>query len=151
MKLLRFTVRIPRSAILMFRRRSVRYVCGLAAVSSATWLASAPLTAFFFGRTTPIAIISNLVVIPMAFLIVLTGCLSLVAGSCFVWFAVVFNHVNVALVWVLTGWTRLMAGVPFGDMAVSRPQVWMVFAWYAVLGVIALRCWRARRADASET
>ena len=37
-------------------------------------------------------------VVPLAFLIVLTGCLSLITGSCFLFFASLFNHANLALV-----------------------------------------------------
>ncbi|MCK5850252.1 MAG: ComEC/Rec2 family competence protein [Kiritimatiellae bacterium] len=118
-------------------RRVGRYTCSLAALSFAAWLASAPLTAYFFGRFVPVALLCNIAVIPLAFLIVLSGCLSLVLGSCVLFMADVFNHAALALVSLLVWLMELMTTVPFGSMNTSRPSLWAVLLWYVVLGMVA--------------
>ena len=126
----------PENAGMRIWRGVLRYLCGLAAVSCSAWLASAPLTAYFFGWFAPVALVSNLLVIPLAFLIVVSGSLSLVAGSIWMLLADVFNHASLALVSLLVAVVRGLAKVPFGSMAVPVPPLWVVFAWYAVLGAV---------------
>ncbi len=119
------------------------HVGALVATSCASWLTSLPLMAYFFGRVSIIALVSNLIVIPVSFLCMLAGCFSLVLGSFSSLFADIFNHANVALVWTMVGLTKLMADIPFGAFEVVRPPLWWVFAWYAVLAVAALH-WRTK-------
>lgn len=114
-------------------RGAGRYVCSLVALSCSAWLASAPLMAHFFGRFVPIALVGNLLVIPLAFLIVLTGCLSLVLGSCIALFADIFNHANLALVTVLVRTIEFTAAVPLGSIKVDKPPLWGILLWYVVL------------------
>ena len=75
----------------------------------------------------------------MAFLIVLTGCLSLIAGSCIAWVGATFNHANLALVGGLVSWVEGMSHVPYGSMEIPPPALWQVWAWYAVLALLACR------------
>jgi competence protein ComEC len=119
-------------------RSSASYIGALFSASCASWLASFPLMAYFFGRVSISALVSNLVIIPVSFLMMLAGCLSLVLGSFAAFLADIFNHTNVALAWVMVGMTKLMASVPLGAFEVNRPPVWWVFAWYATLAVAAL-------------
>lgn len=134
----------PRGIVLL--RAAGRRLAALIAVSCSAWLASAPLTAHFFGRFIPVALVGNLVVVPLAFLIVLFGCLSLVLGACLPVAAALINHVSVALVSVMTVTMRGMAAVPFGSMDVPRPAVWIVLGYYVALGMVmygvAVRRWR---------
>ncbi|MFC1497687.1 ComEC/Rec2 family competence protein [Verrucomicrobiota bacterium] len=126
----------PESKWITGCRVTARYISSLLALSISAWLVSAPLTMYFFGRFTPIAFVSNLIVIPLAFLVVLSGCLSLVLGSCIALFAHIFNHANLALVSILTGAMRLMAGIPFGSIEVKKPSLWIILLCYACLTAI---------------
>jgi len=121
-------------------RGALRYPGSLAALSCSAWLASAPLTATFFERFSPIALVSNVIVIPLAFLIVLAGCLSLVLGSCVSVLAEVFNHANVALVWLLVHGIAVMDAVPCGSCRVPGPPRLLVLLWYAGLACGVMRC-----------
>jgi competence protein ComEC len=114
---------------------AVRYLASLVALSCSAWLVSAPLTAYYFGRFTPIAIVGNVLVVPLAFLIVLGGCLSLLLGSVLGVCAAIFNHANLALATVLVQALRLMSRVPGGAIDVPRPSPWAVGLWYALLAV----------------
>lgn len=122
-----------------------RYVGSLLALSLAAWLASAPLMAYYFGRLAPIALLGNVLVIPLAFLIVLAGALSLVLGACVNFFAVTFNHANVVLASALVHGIRAMSRVPGGSVRVASPPVWAVVAWYALLGVLCALAYRRSR------
>ena len=115
-------------------RKVGRYVCSLVALSFAAWLASAPLTAYFFGRFVPVALLCNILVIPLAFLIVLSGCLSLVLGSCLLFMADVFNHAALAVISLLVWVMKIMTIVPYGSMDIPRPPLWSVLLWYMLLG-----------------
>jgi ComEC/Rec2-related protein len=128
----------PRDRLIAVSRSIASYIGALFSASCASWLASFPLMAYFFGRVSISALVSNLAIIPISFLMMLAGCLSLVLGSFAALLADIFNHTNVALAWVMVGMTKLMASVPFGAFEVNRPRAWWVFAWYATLAVAAL-------------
>ena len=124
--------------LVLILRDCVRYICTLTAISCSAWLASAPLTAYFFGRFAPVALPANLVVIPLVFLVVLAGCLSLLLGSCVWVLAEVFNNANLALIWVLSRTMQGICAIPFGSMDIARPSIWLVLLWYLFFGSLAL-------------
>jgi len=109
----------------------------LVAVSVAAWLSTTPLSLYYFGRFTPVALLANLLVVPLAFLIVVTGCLALVAAATggMSW-ALLFNQANFAYVGLLTGGMRWLERVPWGyreDVQVGWP---FLVSWYGLLGLI---------------
>lgn len=124
------------------RRALLFRVGALALLSCAAWLMSAPLTALFFQRFSPIALACNVFVVPMAFLIVLSGCLSLTLGACLDIVAEIFNHASLALIHALVRGMTLMRGVPYGSVSVPAPPCWGVAAWYA--GLVCLMVWLKR-------
>ena len=125
-------------------------IASLTAISCSAWLASAPLSAYFFGQFTPIALPSNLVVVPLAFLIVLTGSLSLILGSWLSLFANLFNHANLALIALLEQVIALMALVPYGSIKVPKPPLFSLCLWY--VGLLFAAMWfRSRGNRASST
>lgn len=127
-------------------RSTGKYVTSLLAASCAAWLTSAPLMAYYFERFAPIALPGNLFAIPLTFLIVFTGCLSLVFGSWIPLAADLFNHANLALASALVGSIRTLSTVPGSHMKIDPIPLWGVFVWYALLLFGAFR-WHARRVD----
>ncbi len=101
--------------------------------SLAAWLATAPLVARWFNLISPIALLANLAVIPIATLVLLAGCLSILCGSLLPILGEIFNFANVALVSLLIGLTDLLARVPGGHYFVCSPGLGSVAAWYATL------------------
>lgn len=114
-----------------------RRIASLAAISLSAWLAAAPLSAFFFGQFTPVALLSNLMVVPLTFLIVLSGALSLILGSCLSLMAEVFNHANLVLIAILQKVIATVALVPYGSTEVSSPPLYFLVLWYAGLLIAA--------------
>lgn len=129
-------------------RAAAQYAGSLLALSCAAWVASTPLTAFYFEQVTPVSLASNLLVIPMAFLVMLGGCLSLVLGPCAAWLADVFNHANLLLADVMVKAMRHLSDLPLACIEVRRPSPQVVWLFYALLGVGAavLGRWQTRGA-----
>ena len=73
----------------------------LVVASAAAWLVTTPLSAYAFNVVSPVGLIGNLLVIPLSSLVLLTGVLSLVAGSLSVFLAEIFNHANRVFISIL--------------------------------------------------
>ena len=129
----------PEPRCVPFLRSLWRHLSLLIATSSAAWLVSAPLTAYYFQTFSLIALAGNLVAMPVASLMIVTGGLSLVLGSCIGFLADVFNHANLALVFVLTWSMELFAAVPGGNFPVDPPPLGLILLFYLVLGIAAAR------------
>lgn len=114
-----------------------RYCVSLFAMAVAGWLISTPLTAYYFGRFSLIALPANLVIIPLAALILVSGFLSLVLGPCLLLFADIFNHANLALVSIMLRGMDFMAHIPYGSIECQWP-LWALLLWYLVLAAGAL-------------
>jgi ComEC/Rec2-related protein len=114
-----------------------RTVTLLAVTSLAAWLFSAPLTARFFNTVSPVAPVGNLLIIPLTFLIVLTGCFSLLAATVSVAATVVFNHANRIFVSFLITFIERVGAIPGAYSYVRAPSAAAVVCWY---GGLVLAC-----------
>lgn len=121
-------------------RTMARYLSDVAAVSLAAWLVSAPLTAVYFNVFSPAALLGNILVVPGSFLVVFTGCLSLIAGSSFSLLAEIFNHANRVFISMLLAVVDGVRCIPGGHAYVRPPSGVIIALWYGILlSVIALR------------
>lgn len=118
---------------------------GLMAASAAAWLASAPLTAQYFNLFSPIGLIGNLLVIPAAFVVVLTGFLSLTLGALSEGVAEVFNYANWVWVRGLIAAIDFLSGLPGAHHNVVSPG-WgaLAFFYAGLFGGLAWPTSRAR-------
>jgi len=104
---------------------------GLLAVTSlAAWLFSVPLTARFFNTFSFVALAGNLLIIPLTFLIVLTGCLALLSGGVFLPAAAVFNHANSLFISGLLFTVRHAASWPGAYRFIRSPSTAVLMLWY---------------------
>lgn len=101
--------------------------------SLAAWLFSAPITAWFFNTLSPVALIGNLAVIPLTFMIMLAGCLALVSGALFLPAAAIFNQANLFFISLLIWIVHHLAALPGACLAVRAPSAWVTILWYAGL------------------
>ncbi len=60
--------------------------------------------------------------IPMAFLIVFTGCLSLLSGFMIGVWGEVFNHANQVFISMLIKWIEMISEIPGGHSFVQSPS-----------------------------
>ncbi len=109
--------------------RAKRYAASLAITSFAASLASIPLTALFFGRFSGISLVGNLVVVPLTFLIMLSGCLSIMAPG----LSGVLNHAAVAFIDLMTFSVTWLDALPWSSHAVEPPPLAAVCLWFASL------------------
>ena len=115
----------------------LREESGVFAVSLAAWLASIPLTAMYFGRFTPVALLANLVIAPVSFLVVLSGCLGLLTGFLSEAVASCFNHAAGFFIEILVEVSRFSASIPGGSVPVRKWNAPMVYAWIFLLVLLA--------------
>ncbi len=115
-----------------------RRAAALLSVSVAAWLVSAPLIAVYFGRVAPVGLLANVFVVPMAFLIVLSGSLSIVLGLFITMGADLFNHASLALSQFLMAGLRVLALIPGGCVKVGSVPLWAPVLWYGLLAMVVL-------------
>ena len=110
---------------------AIKYVAMMLVTSIAAWLFSTPYTARFFSTVSPAAILGNLAVIPLTFIIVSTGCLSLLSGAFFMPAALIFNHANRIFTAVLITITQWFAALPGAHFFIRAPSTAVMIFWFA--------------------
>jgi ComEC/Rec2-related protein len=119
---------------LRFERRRCagfyRYVLSLVITSVAAFIGSTPLTALFFQRFTPVVLISNLVAVPLAFLIVLTGWVSILVGGLFPGIAAIYNVANDLFALMLIRAIEALSALPGAHGVVRSPPLVSLLLWY---------------------
>src|SRR6266704_5015973 len=116
---------LPQSRVRGPRRwmhSSYEWLCGGAAVSLAAWIGSLPLILWYFHLVTPISLLANLVVVPIAFFVLAVALLSLVTTPLLPWVALVFNNANWTLATLVIGIVHLFAQIPGGHFYVGQPD-----------------------------
>lgn len=126
----------------------LRAVGLLMVTSLAAWTFSAPLTARFFNTLSLAALAGNLVAVPLTFLIVLTGCLTLLCGIGSVPAAALFAHANALFIQVLVAVIRWTEGQPGAWFFVRAPSLGTMALWYGGLTVLLIGSRRLRMAGA---
>ncbi len=120
---------------------SYRYVADLFAVSIVAWIASAPLTAWYFGRLTPCAILANLAIVPLALVVVVSGCAGMALASVSGHLALATNQIVVAATSLMAWVARMASAAPGLVCKVPEPPGWMIAAWYLAF---VLAAWYVR-------
>lgn len=123
---------------IVLKGRVLRYIGGLLLVSVAAQMATIPLTLHYFGQTSNYFALTNLIVIPMAWIILLLGFGTLALSWC-----VVGEWLGMATKWCTWGLREAVEwveGLPFATTQVSLSE-WGVFGLYGALvcGVLMLR------------
>ena len=116
---------LPRSLFTPRRRvlnNSLVWLARASSVSFAAWIGSLPLMLWYYHLVTPISLVANLVVVPIAFFVLAGALLSLVTAPFSSWLSVVFNNANWALTKFILGVVSLFAQIPGGHLYVEHPH-----------------------------
>ena len=116
---------LPRSLFGARRRimdHSVSWLARASSVSFAAWVGSLPLMVWYYYLVTPISLLANLVVVPIAFFVLAGGLMSMVAAPLSTWLSVVFNNTNWFLTKIILGAVHLFAQIPGGHFYVEHPH-----------------------------
>lgn len=106
---------------LVFRCRVQQKGMEMLAVSIIAWIGSMPLTLYFFNLWSPSTIPANLFAVGLAWIMLVLGLASVVAGTVSPWLAIIFNNANwLAAKLLLMGITAL-ASLPWGHFYVEKP------------------------------
>jgi competence protein ComEC len=116
---------LPRSLLDARRRFShhaLSWIARASAVSFAAWIGSLPLMLWYYHLVTPISLLANLVVVPIAFFVLAGGLISMLAAPLSSWLSVVFNNANWFLTKIILGAVHLFALIPGGHLYVEHPH-----------------------------
>lgn len=106
---------------------SLSWLARAASVSFAAWVGSLPLMFWHYYLITPISLLANLVVVPIAFFVLAGGLISMVVAPASTWLSVVFNNTNWFQTKIILGAVHLFAQIPGGHAYIERPH-WPVGA-----------------------
>ena len=116
---------LPRSLVNRGRRvfqSGYRKMAGGISVSAAAWVGSLLFIIWYFYLITPISLLANLAVVPIAFCVLAVGLLSLLSAPFSGGLSVVFNNTNWCLAKVILGLVQLFSALPGGHLYVERPH-----------------------------
>lgn len=105
-----------------FGAESAAQIGGLVSVSLAAWVGSFPLTLVYFHMISLSALPANLVIVPLAFVIMVTACLALAGGLVSGFLAAVFNNANWAFTKILLAVVQMSAALPLSHFLVGMPE-----------------------------
>jgi hypothetical protein len=116
---------LPRKLFSFRRRLASHFTIWLARASSvsfAAWVGSLPLMLWYYYLVTPISLLANLVVVPIAFFVLAGGLTSMAVAPFSTWLSLVFNNMNWLLTKIILGAVYLFAQIPAGHLYVERPH-----------------------------
>src|SRR6266550_2903761 len=116
---------LPRSLLRGPRLRmhvAFEWLCRGTGVSLAAWAGSLPLVLWYFYIVTPISLVANLIVVPIAFFILAIALLSLLSTPLLPGLAVIFNNGNWLLAQIVIGIVQFLAHVPGGHFYIEHPH-----------------------------
>lgn len=96
---------------------------GTLSISLAAWIGGLPLTAVFFHLIPLVSVAANMAAVPLAFVILALGMLSVAAGTVSSTLAAIFNAANWGAASVLLAFVQWAAALPGAYMAV--PPAWL--------------------------
>ncbi len=116
----------------------VRFVAPLIAMSAAAWLGSLPLTASTFNLFTPVTLLVNVLIVPLAGLALASslGCL-----ICAGWFSLgsgLFAYGAWLWMGLMRGLSEVAAALPMGHQYVTAPPSWLMLVYVAALALWAM-------------
>lgn len=116
---------LPRSLISRSRRffeNNYRLVASSLSVSAAAWAGSLLLIAWYFYLITPISLLANLTIVPLAFCLLAVSLMSLVVATFSPALSLVFNNANWSLAQMILSLVQAFAQLPGGYAYVERPH-----------------------------
>ena len=116
---------LPRSLVSCGRRtfeRIYRWLASGVAVSSAAWIGSLLFIIWYFYLVTPISLLANLFIVPVAFCVLAVVLMSLLAAAFSAGLPLVFNNANWSLAKLILGIVQVFAHLPYGHAYVERPH-----------------------------
>jgi competence protein ComEC len=145
---------IPRKLVPRWRTAlsdPLHWATGLLAVSLAAWIGSLGLNVHYFNLVSFVALLANLLVVPLAAASVALGLVSLALGALWDPLALTLNATHALLVHLMAGISAELGSWRAGAFCVARPPVAWTVAGYALLAAAAKLWLDGRRLRALAT
>jgi ComEC/Rec2-related protein len=107
---------------LVWRCWAARQFTGALAVSSVAWIGSTPLMIYYFHLWSPSTVPANLFAVAIAWIMMILGLASVVAGAFWQGLAVIFNNANWGFAKLLLWGITAFAAIPGGHLYVGPPS-----------------------------
>ena len=135
-RLLRFDPLLPDEAHSKWDRRwqaALRHVTGSLGISVAATLGSMPWMAHYFNICTPVSLLANLAVVPLAAVALMSGLGSLLTAAWFPDASVLYNHSAWLAMGLMCAASRWSADLPGAWFHVASPSIVAVAGYYLLL------------------
>ncbi|MEK7849779.1 MAG: ComEC/Rec2 family competence protein [Candidatus Omnitrophota bacterium] len=121
----------------IFRHRGInrawQVVISYFSVSLCAWIGTAPLLAGVFGSFSPITVPANMVIVPLAMLVVTSGFVLAALGSFSLCLARPIAQAVEFFIFLLLKINSLFCGLPFASYEFPSIPLWLVFGLYILL------------------
>lgn len=104
-----------------------------------------PLLAYYFNTFSPIAVLANIVVIPLAGLGVGLGLLGFVMGLVSLEVAGMIGFLNGLILKGLSDFAHLLALLPFSSIEVPAPHPFLISGYYLLICIVGVFGWRKKK------
>src|SRR5438477_10141888 len=114
---------LPRVLLNRGRRALIKMgtaIAGGASISLAAWLGSLPLIYWYFHLITPVSLVANLVVVPIAYFVLALALLSVITAPISSALSIIFNNANWLTSRGVLGLVHLFAALAAGHLYVPR-------------------------------
>lgn len=116
-----------------FQRRLVSYGINGFCISTSAWLGTAPLIAYVFGNFSPITVLANMIVVPLAMLVMTAGFALVGIGGVLPLFVSYLGLANEFLIFLLVKVNFILARIPFAFLRIPRIPLVAVFGYYFLI------------------
>ena len=113
-----------------FRGRFFDFIVGTIIISIAAQLGTLPITMYYFGQVSTYFLLTNLIVLPLATLLVPCGLVSIALGGCGI--GIFFSKATWALAWLMNHSVEWIESL-LGSTVSAHVNGWMVAIYYAIL------------------
>jgi competence protein ComEC len=104
-------------------------------VTLAAQITTTPIILYYFGRLSLVTLVTNFLILPVQAGVMIWGGIATLLGLVFLPLGQIVGWIAWVFLTYTIGMVRLTARVPFASTPV-RMEGWMVFAYYALLGVL---------------
>lgn len=112
------------------------YISNSISVSIAAWLGVMPVVAHYFNIVSPVALISNLIIVPMLGVVIASGISLLVASLIFKPLALLFSQATLFFILSIIKTASIFSLMPFAYFRIERPSLFIIAAYYVLLSLI---------------
>lgn len=107
----------------VWRGQALQIGTGALTVSSIAWIGSMPLMIYYFHLWSPSTVPANLFAVAFAWIMMILGFASVLAGAFGQGLAVIFNNANWLMAKILLGGITAFAAIPGGHLYVGTPAL----------------------------